>query len=903
MAITAPARTKVRAAIPPPVTVSEAAALGASEILILLESGTAGLSEDEAARRLRAVGPNAVRSYRARALPVLLTQLRSPLLLLLAVTAIASSFLGQASDAVIIGVILLASVGLGFVNEYKAAKTAEALHASIHHSCVVLREGHPRTVDATDLVPGDVVDLQLGQVVPADLRLLTTAGLECDESVLTGESLPAEKSVGPVPDGTPLAELACCALMGTIVRAGSGTGVVVATGGRAEFGRIALGLGQRPPETEFQAGLRKFSMLLVTVAGVLAGAIFIINVALHKPVLDALLFSLAIAVGISPQLLPAVVSTSLAAGSRQLARSKVLVKRLVCIEDLGDVDVLFTDKTGTLTEGSLHFMRSTGPDGTADDQPLLLGLLCNEAVVENGTAAGGNPLDVALWDSPAAERQASALARWHRLATLPFDHERRLVSVLADDGRGSRVIISKGAPEGLLARCREVPEAARSALDTEFAAGNRVIAVAAREAPGQSAISPADEHDLTFRGILVFLDPPKPSASTALKRLAGLGITVKILTGDNPVVAAKVCTDLGLIPGQVGTGADIDRAGDQLGDLLARTTVFARVTPEHKAQVVRAQRAAGDGVAFLGDGVNDAVALHAADVGISVDSATDVAKDAADVLLLEKDLHVLADGVTGGRRIFANTIKYVLMGTSSNFGNMFSAAGASLFLSFLPMLPSQILLNNLLYDTSQLTIPTDEVDDEQVARPCRWDVRFIRKFMIFFGPISSVFDFITFGVMLWGFHAGPALFRSGWFVESLATQTLVIFAIRTRRIPFFRSRPSMPLLLAALAVVLVGAALPFTPLSRLLGFRPLPALFFLALTLMVISYLALIEAGKRWFYYRARATPLPWHRAPGHRLRRRAARFTSHSLRPGAARIPKSRAPADGAVPGQASVP
>jgi len=900
MAVAVAARVRDSAAVPS-VSVAEAAGTGASDVLARLDSGTEGLVGAEAARRLRVAGPNAVRTYRARALPVLVSQLRSPLLLLLAVTAVASSFLGQASDAVIIGVILLASVGLGFVNEYKAAKTAEALHSGIHHSCVVVRDGHPQTVDVTELVPGDLVDLQLGQVVPADLRLLTTAALECDESVLTGESLPAEKSAEPVSAGTPLAELACCALMGTVVRAGSGTGVVVATGARAEFGRIAVGLSERQPETEFQIGLRRFSVLLVTVAGVLTGAIFIINVVLHKPVLDALLFSLAIAVGISPQLLPAVVSTSLAAGSRQLARAKVLVKRLVCIEDLGDVDVLFTDKTGTLTEGNLRFMRSAGPSGTADDQPLLLGLLCNEAVVENGTAAGGNPLDVALWESPAADGQASALGRWHRLATLPFDHERRLVSVLAEDDQGNRVIICKGAPEGLLARCSEVPSTARTALDAEFAAGNRVIAVATRPAPGQSAISPADEHDLTFRGILVFLDPPKPTASSALKRLADLGITVKILTGDNPAVAAKVCTDLGLDPGTVATGPDIDAAGDQVGDLLARTTVFARVTPEHKAQIVRAQRAAGNGVAFLGDGVNDAVALHAADVGISVESATDVAKDAADVLLLEKDLHVLADGVTAGRRIFANTIKYVLMGTSSNFGNMFSAAGASLFLAFLPMLPSQILLNNLLYDSSQLTIPTDEVDDELVARPTRWDVSFIRKFMLFFGPISSIFDFITFGVMLWGFHAGPALFRSGWFVESLATQTLVIFAIRTRRIPFFRSRPSMPLLLAALAVVLVGAALPFTPLAHLLGFRPLPGLFFLALTLMVVSYLALIELGKRWFYrlYGAPATPVPWHRAPGHRLRRRAARFTSHTVRLAAGRPPESSglsgaAPVDG---------
>ncbi len=733
MTVVVPSRRE-SATDPSPLTAVAAASLPARSVLDRLGTGVEGLPEDEAERRLRTVGPNAVRTHRARAWPVLTRQLRSPLLVLLAVTALASAFVGQGSDAAIIGVILVASVGLGFANEYKAEKTAEALHSSIRHRCLVLRAGHPRTTDVTELVPGDVVDLQLGQVVPADLRLLATAGLECDESVLTGESLPAEKAQAPVPAGTPLAELASCALMGTVVRAGSGTGVVVATGGQAEFGRIALGLGQRQPETEFQVGLRKFSMLLVQVAGVLTAAIFVINVTLHRPVIDALLFSLAIAVGISPQLLPAVVSTSLAAGSRQLARRKVLVKRLVCIEDLGNIDVLFTDKTGTLTEGSLRFMRSAGPDGTADDEPLLLGLLCNEAVTDGGRAAAGNPLDVALWDSPAAARQGTALARYRRLATLPFDHERRLVSVLAEDDRGDRMVIVKGAPEGLLARCAEIPDAARKALDAEFAAGNRVIAVATRETPGQSSLTAADEHDLRFRGILVFLDPPRPDARGALRRLAGLGITVKILTGDNPAVAAKVCADLGLPPGRVATGADIDRAGDQLGDLLAGTTVFARVSPEHKAQIVRAQRRTGNGVAFLGDGVNDAVALHAADVGISVDSATDVAKDAADVLLLEKNLDVLADGVMGGRRIFANTIKYVLMGTSSNFGNMFSAAGASLFLTFLPMLPSQILLNNLLYDTSQLAIPTDDVDSELLARPARWDLGFIRRFMLFFRP-------------------------------------------------------------------------------------------------------------------------------------------------------------------------
>ncbi len=481
--------------------------------------------------------------------------------MLLAVTAIASAFLGEATDAVIIGIILAASVGLGFVNEYRAEKTAEALHSTVHHSCLVVRDGHPRTVDVTDLVPGDVVTAQLGEVVPADLRLLATTDLECDESVLTGESVPAEKSPVPVAAGTALAELRSCALMGTVVRAGSGVGVVVATGADAEFGRIAVGLGERPPETEFQVGLRKFSALLVQVAAVLTTAIFVINVALQKPVLDALLFSLAIAIGISPQLLPAVVSTSLAAGSRQLARRKVLVKRLVCIEDLGNVDVLFTDKTGTLTEGALRFDRAIGPDGSDDTDVLLSGLLCTEAVVEDGRPVGGNPLDVALWQAPTAAGSAAAMVRYERHGTVPFDHDRRAVSVLVEDDTGQRTIITKGAPKSVLARCADVPEAIHRTLDAQFAAGNRVVAVAAREAPGQASLTAADEHGLRLRGLLVFLDPPKATADKALTRLADLGVTVKILTGDNATVAGKVCADLGLPPGQVATGADIDAAG------------------------------------------------------------------------------------------------------------------------------------------------------------------------------------------------------------------------------------------------------------------------------------------------------------------------------------------------------
>ena len=853
-----------------------AATLCPDDVLRRLDARGSGLTKSEVdARRLR-FGLNTVRSDRAALLPVMGRQLRSPLLLLLLVAAIASFFVGERTDAVIIGIIIAASVGLGFANEYRAAKAAEALHTQIRHRCVVLRDEQPSSVDVTELVPGDIVELRLGEVVPADLRLLSVADLECDESILTGESVPAEKTADAVAPGTALAELSSAALMGTVVHAGAGRGVVVATGGRTEFGHLAVGLTEREPETEFQVGLRQFSILLVQVAAALTASIFLINVILHRPVLDALLFALAIAVGITPQLLPAVVSTSLAAGSRQLARRKVLVKRLVCIEDLGNIDVLLTDKTGTLTEGRIGFMRSRAPDGTADSRPLLLGLVCSEVDEAGGHAVGANPLDAALWDSPAARPYIGAAAQFRQLGSVPFDHERRLVSVLVEHDQ-ERVLICKGAPESILERCVGVAPVARETLEAEFEAGGRVIAVATRSMPGAASITRDDEKDLLLQGFLVFLDAPKASAATALRRLGALGLTVKVVTGDNAKVAAKVCRDLGLPDAPAVTGTDLDAADDAaLPALVEKAAIFARVSPEHKARIVRAGRRTGADVAFLGDGVNDAVALHAADVGISVDSASDVAKDAADIILLQKDLGVLADGVVEGRRIFANTIKYVLMGTSSNFGNMFSAAGASAVLKFLPMLPSQILLNNLLYDSSQLAIPTDLVDEEQLARPSRWDIAFIRRFMLFFGPISSVFDFVTFGVMLWIFNADAELFRAGWFVESLATQTLVIFVIRTRRVPFVRSRPSIPLLLSTLGVVLVGALLPAMPFADVLGFAHLPIGFFVALAIMVVAYLALIEFGKRWFFRATRATgPVRRTRRTGYRLLRRARRFTS----------------------------
>jgi len=855
-----------------------AAKLPADDVLSRLGSALSGLSPDEVRARIAQIGPNALRSHGARPLAVLMRQLRNPMLVLLVAAALTSFVVGERTSALIILAIICMSVGLGFFNEYRSELAVEALHSQLRHAALAVRDGKPTAVDVTELVPGDIVRLGVGDVVPADLRLVGAEGLECDEAVLTGEALPAEKQANPIEAPESPLELASCAFMGTVVREGSGLGVVVRTGGRTEFGAIAMRLGERQPQTAFQLGLRDFSLLLVRVTMVLAGTILIVNVALGRSLLSSVLFALAIAVGLTPQLLPAIVTISLSTGAKRLAERKVVVKRLVSIEDLGNIVVLFTDKTGTLTEGSITFSAALGADGEASAAVLRDGLLCNDASVSDGHVLGGNQLDQALWHAPGA--RAADIAGVRRLASLPFDYQRRLASVLVQGPAGDRQIIVKGAPEIVLARCTGVGSDAQAVLDAQFAAGARVIAVATRPADGRTTVTAEDEHDLTPAGFLTFIDRPKADAADALARLARLDVAVKIITGDNDRVAEKVCQDIGLKVEGTLTGPEIERLDDtQLAKVLAHTTIFARVTPEQKSRIVKAQRALGSTVGFLGDGVNDAVALHDADVGISVQTATDVAKDAADIVLLEKDLEILAGGVVEGRRIFANTIKYVLMGTSSNFGNMFSAGAASLFLSFLPMLPTQILLNNLLYDASEMAIPTDNVDEEQLQRPAHWDTRFIRRFMIFFGPISSIFDFATFGIMIWGFNAHAPLFRSGWFVESLATQSLVIFAIRTRRVPFFHSRPSTPLTVATFVCVAIGVALPFSPLAGVLGFTALPAAFLAALVVMIVIYLLLIELGKRHFY-RDHASGPPLARRPRdreHWIRHRATRWTTRS--------------------------
>jgi Mg2+-importing ATPase len=856
-------------------TLASTAVQPTEDVLGHLGSTAAGLSREQATTRLAAVGANALRSHGARPLAVLARQLRNPLLILLVAAALTSFAVGEHTSALIILLIIGMSVGLGFFNEYRSELAVEALHSKLRHTALVMRDGEPVAVDVTALVPGDVVRLAVGDVVPADLRLLHADGLECDEAVLTGESLPAEKRSDPVTAPESSLDLASCAFMGTVVRDGSGLGVVVCTGARTEFGAIAMQLGERQPQTAFQLGLRDFSLLLVRVTAVLAGSILVINVALGRSLLGSVLFALAIAVGLTPQLLPAIVTISLSTGAKRLAEHSVVVKRLVSIEDLGNIVVLFTDKTGTLTEGAITFAAALDAGGHSSDAVLRAGLLCNDATFSNGRVIGGNQLDQALWQAADAHNAGADHAR--RLADLPFDYQRRLASVLVEGADSERQIIVKGAPETVLARCSNAPPQAQAVLDAQFAAGSRVIAVATRVGDDRTTLSADDERDLDLAGFLTFVDRPKADAHEALEQLKRLDVAVKIITGDNDRVAQKVCTDIGLAVDGTLTGAQLDLLDDaQLAAALPKTTIFARVNPEQKSRVIKAERALGSTVGFLGDGVNDAVALHDADVGISVQTATDVAKDAADIVLLDKDLGILAGGVVEGRRIFGNTIKYILMGTSSNFGNMFSMAGASLILSFLPMLPTQILLNNLLYDTSEMTIPTDNVDEEQLQRPAHWDTGFIRRFMTLFGPISSIFDFATFGIMIWVFNAHAPLFRSGWFVESLATQSLVIFAIRTRRIPFFRSRPSTPLLVTTLICVAVGVLLPYSPLAHLLGFTALPPGFLAVLVVMIPIYLVLVELGKRRFYRApSEGTPLARPRPePEKRIHHRASRWS-----------------------------
>ncbi len=825
-----------------------------------LATTTRGLSEAEAKLRLKSFGYNELPTTKFSGMKILVRQFKNPLFFILLVSAIVAGFFEITQSMAIIAMILL-SVVLGFFNEYKAEKIIDDLRQSVSLKAVVNRDGKANEIDSRLLVPGDSVSVYVGDIVPADMRILECKELEANEGTLTGESFPIEKNPDPIQAQHPIPQdLSNSLFMGTVVVHGSGRGLVVSTGRHTEFGSISQSLTRPRPETEFQRGVRKYGNMLITLTLALVVGIFVLNAVVGHPIIDSLLFSLAVAVGLVPELMPAIVTISLSHAAREMAKKKVIVKRQVSIEDLGNMDVLCTDKTGTLTSGKIALKNY---HSFGDDKQLLeYSLLCNSAVV--GDKITGNPMDSAIWDYAIGTGLQHTIDSYTSIDEVPFDYQRRMMSKIVQNS-GHITLITKGAPESVLPRCDYVSgsngtgngsepiDHVRKVLESKLVensrAGYRTLAVAYRSVDAKKSYSVEDEKSLTLLGFLVFTDPPKSDARIALDRLRALGVDVKILTGDNELVAAKICEDLSIEAKGTLRGTDLTMMSSQeLKEAAEKATIFARITPEQKLDIIKALKANKHVVGFMGDGVNDAPALFEADVGISVDSATDVSKDAADIVLLDKDLVVLANGIEEGRKIFGNTTKYILMGTSSNFGNMFSAAAASLFLPFLPMLPMQILFMNLFYDVANMTLPTDSVDMEVTELPRRWDINFVRNFTLFFGPFSSLYDFLTYGIMLFIFQASPALFQSGWFVESFWTEVLVIFVIRTRRIPFVTSRPGKWLTILTLSCVAVGTIIPFTHLGSFLGFTALPVQYWLLLVLMVATYLLLVDAGKVFFY-------------------------------------------------------
>ena len=805
-----------------------------------------GLSSREAAARLAEHGPNEIAPPpRFAALRELMRNLANPLVLILLVAASVSIGFGQGVSAAVIVLMVVLSVALNFGQVYRSQAAAERLRRQVAQLATVVRDGREREIPVREVVVGDVIRLKAGDLAPADARLIATRDLFMNEALLTGESLPSEKQVD-APDQTG------AVFRGTSVVSGLGTAVVVATGAATEFGHVAAGLVGRTPETEFERGTRRFGFLILQMVVFLVLFVFLVNTLLHRDILESFLFSVALAVGLTPELLPMVVSVTLSRGAVRMARKKVIVKQLAAIENFGSMDVLCSDKTGTLTVGEISVDCHVNLVGEEDERVIRLAAV--NSVYQTGLRS---PMDEAI-----LKHEHPAVGLYERVDEIPFDFQRRRVSVIVREG-ARRLLITKGAPESVLPTCAggelkgevgPLTTDGRAAAEALFRRlseqGYRVLAVAYREIDARPVYAAADERDLVLVGFAAFLDPPHDGVAETLRALRADGIEVKIVTGDNDLVTRKICQQVGLESGEIVLGHAIEQMSDPaLGAVAERTQVFARVSPMQKNRIVRALHARGHVVGCMGDGINDAPALRSADVGISVQNAVDVARDAADIILLEKRLSVLHDGVVEGRRSFGNIMKYVLMGTSSNFGNMLSMAVASVFLPFLPMLPLQILLNNFLYDLSQVPIPSDRVDETYMQKPKRWNIAFIRRYMLLMGPLSSVFDFLTFGVMLGVFRADPALFRTGWFVESLATQTLVIFVIRTADRPW-ASRPSRGLVLGVTGCVLTGAVLPFTPVAEVMGFVPLPLPFFSVLIGMVLAYLALVEMVKRWFYRR-----------------------------------------------------
>jgi Mg2+-importing ATPase len=823
----------------------------AEDALRALGSNPDGLTPEDASRRRDVFGPNALKRKTSTAsLTILWGQFKSPIILILLFAAAMSYFLHDRVDALIIFVIIGASGLLGFWQERGSTRAMEKLLAIVQVKAAVLRGGRTLDVPVEEIFPGDIVILKAGDIIPADCLVLDSKDLYANEASLTGETYPVEKTKGTRPAGAPLAERLNVLYMGTHVVSGSGQAVVVRTGRKTEFGKVSERLKVRPPENEFERGVRRFGYLLMEVTLVMLLAIFAANVFLRRPFFDSFLFSLALAVGLTPQLLPAIISVSLARGAKNMARQKVIVKRLVSIENFGSMGMLCTDKTGTLTEGVVHIHSALDIDGRPSDKVMLLAAI--NARFETGFR---NPIDEALRGQPVRD-----LAAYRKLDEVPYDFVRKRLSILVSH-EGRSVMITKGALTNVLEVCSGAESAdgrrlelaqAQAKITEQYESlgrrGYRVLGVAWRDMGNATQIAIDAERDMELGGLLVLHDPPKEGVGEVVAELRKLGVGLKVITGDNALVAADLAGRIGMTSTRIVTGPELNRMSDEaLTRSAAAVDIFAGIEPNQKERIIIALKKAGHVVGFMGDGINDAAALHAADVGISVDSAVDVAKEAADIVLLEKGLDVLAAGVREGRRTFANTLKYVFMAASANFGNMFSMAGASLFLPFLPMLPKQILLTNLLTDFPEMTISADNVDPETLERPRRWDIRFIRKFMMVFGPLSSVLDYLTFGVLLLVLRAPEAIFRTGWFVESVVSAALVVLVVRTRR-PFFKSRPGRYLVMTTLIIVGAAVGLPFTPAGRIFGFAPLPFRFLGWMTGIVALYIVLAEVTKRIFY-------------------------------------------------------
>jgi Mg2+-importing ATPase len=816
-----------------------------------LETSERGLTGEEAHARLARHGANVLRPRRrSGTVALLLSQFKSPIIVILVFAACLAFFLGQHTDALIILAIVLGSGLLGFWQERGAAGAVEALLARVRITAVVLRDGSETEIPISAIVPGDVALLNAGDVILGDCLIMESKDLYVDEAVLTGESFPAEKAAGVLPPETPLELRNNSLFLGTHVVSGTARALVIHTGAATEFSQVSRHMGFSRPETEFERGVRRFGYLLMEVTLILVLAIFAINVALARPVLDSFLFSLALAVGLTPQLLPAIVSINLAHGARRMAERKVIVKRLASIEDFGSMDVLCSDKTGTLTEGVVRVRSAIDFEGNLSEKARLFAFL--NARYESGFA---NPIDAAIrTDRP------FDLTGYRKVDEVPYDFLRKRLSILVEkDGRP--LLVTKGALASVLEVCSRVETAggriadlaeARAEIGRRYeelgGQGFRTLGVAYRDlGPGQ-CLTKEHETGMTFVGFLVLHDPPKDRIAETVQQLRGLGVTLKVVTGDNRHVAQAIGRMVGVDHPGVLTGEELRRMSDEaLVQRVGEVSVFAEVEPNQKERILLAHKKAGDVVGYLGDGINDASALHAADVGISVDSAVDVAKEAADIVLLEKGLDVLAEGVRAGRVTFANSLKYVYIATSANFGNMFSMAGVSLILPYLPLLPKQVLLLNLLTDLPEMAIASDCVDEEWVERPRRWDIRAIREFMIMFGAVSSLFDYATFGLLLLVLHASPLQLRTGWFVESVVSASLIVLVIRTRR-PFFASRPGRALAVSTFLVVVTTLALPYIPLGKLLGFDALPFSSGLALAGIVALYAAVAEVVKRVYY-------------------------------------------------------